>query len=183
MAQGADLLRSSLKRFRDHLRLLASVQINRALQHTIEPSEIVQKTLQKAWQAIDQFQGHTEGELEAWLRRILLNTIVDEVRKLPVATSASLEATLEASAARLERCLAADDSSPSAQAIRQEELDRLAGALAELPDDQRTAVELKHLQGWSVEAISNHLGRTEASVAGLLRRGLRQLRASLAEAP
>src|SRR4051812_30139092 len=97
MAQGADLFNHGLKRFRDHLRLLASVQINPALQHTIEPSDVVQKTLQKAWQAIAQFRGHAEAELEAWLRRILLNTIVDEVRKLPTATSASLEAALQES--------------------------------------------------------------------------------------
>ncbi len=183
MAQGAALFNNGLKRFRDHLRLLAGVQINPALQHTIEPSDIVQKTLQKAWQAIEQFEGQTEAQLKAWLRPILLHTIVDEVAKLAPATRVSLEATLEASSARLERCLAAEDSSPSARAMRQEDLDRLAAALAELPEDQRQAVELKHLQGWSVEAISNHTGRTEASVAGLLRRGLRQLRASLAEEP
>jgi RNA polymerase sigma-70 factor (ECF subfamily) len=45
-----------------------------------------------------------------------------------------------------------------------------------LPDDQRLAVELHHLRDTPVAEIAAHLGRTEASVAGLLRRGLQKLR-------
>ena len=69
-----------------------------------------------------------------------------------------------------------DSTSPSGQAIRHEELFRLAEALAQLPEDQRMAVELHHLQDCSVAEVAGQLGRTEASVAGLLRRGLRRLR-------
>jgi RNA polymerase sigma-70 factor (ECF subfamily) len=57
----------------------------------------------------------------------------------------------------------------------------LAEALVQLSDDQRLAVELKHLQGWSVADICKHTGRSEAAVAGLLRRGLKRLRELMAE--
>ena len=64
---------------------------------------------------------------------------------------------------------------------RQEQLLRLARALAQLPDDQRTAVELHHLRDGPVAEIARQMGRTEAAVAGLLRRGLKRLRELLAE--
>ncbi len=65
---------------------------------------------------------------------------------------------------------------PQDQLERSELLLRLAEARAQLPDEQRQAVDLKHLQGRSVAAICGIMGRSEAAVAGLLRRGLKRLR-------
>ena len=62
------------------------------------------------------------------------------------------------------------------QAIRHEQLMHLAEALAELPEEQREAVELHHLKGYSVTAVAEQTGRSRASVAGLIRRGLQRLR-------
>jgi RNA polymerase sigma-70 factor (ECF subfamily) len=50
-----------------------------------------------------------------------------------------------------------------------------------LPDDQRTAIEMHHLRDQPVADIARALGRTEASIAGLLRRGLKRLRELLQE--
>jgi RNA polymerase sigma-70 factor (ECF subfamily) len=93
----------------------------------------------------------------------------------------SLEAALEQSSQRLEAILAADQSTPSQRAIRHEQLLLLADALARLPDDQRQAVELRHLQGLATVEIAQRMDRTVAAVGGLLQRGLRTLRDSLEE--
>ena len=91
----------------------------------------------------------------------------------------SLDAALDQSASRLEHWLAAEQSSPSQRAIRQEELLRMAEALAALPEAQRRAIELHHLQGWPLAEIAAELDTTKAAVAGLLHRGLKTLRARL----
>lgn len=133
---------------------------------------------------MEQFQGRTEAELAGWLRQILARVLANAVRdfgrdKRDMEREISLEAGLEQSSARLEAWLAADQSSPSQQAQRNEQLLRLAQVLESLPEAQREAVVLHHLYDWSLEAIGQHLGRSPAAVAGLLKRGLRQLRTQL----
>ena len=63
--------------------------------------------------------------------------------------------------------------------MRQEEILRMAATLATLPEGQRRAIELHHLQGWPLAEIAAELGTTKAAVAGLLHRGLKNLRMQL----
>jgi RNA polymerase sigma-70 factor, ECF subfamily len=175
-----------LESYRDYLRLLAGLQLPPVLRGDVDPSDVVQDTLLKAHQNVDQFRGRTEAELAGWLRRILLNHLTEAMRKtgqvLPShARTDGMHASLERSSAHLEAWLAANDSSPSDKAIRQEEVLRLSGALLQLPQNQRTALELKHLQSWSVEAISQHMGLSKPAVGGLLRRGMKRLRELMVE--
>jgi RNA polymerase sigma-70 factor (ECF subfamily) len=59
---------------------------------------------------------------------------------------------------------------------------RLADALESLPEGQREALVLHYWQDWTLPEIGRHLGRTPAAVAGLVQRGLKQLRTLLREA-
>jgi RNA polymerase sigma factor (sigma-70 family) len=123
--------------------------------------------------------------LAAWLRQILANCVIDAVRRFTsegrdVALERSLEKSFQESSNRLEVMLANEQSAPHEQAEWHEQLVRLAGALGQLSEEQRSAIELKHLHGYSVKDIGQRLGRSEAGVAGLLRRGLKNLRVLLA---
>jgi RNA polymerase sigma-70 factor (ECF subfamily) len=173
-----------LERFRDYLHLLARLQLDPRLQSKLDASDLVQVTLLKAHQARDQFRGQSTAEQAAWLRQILANTLANALRDLArakrdVALERSLEGALADSSSRLEGWLIADQSSPSQQAVRNEQLLRLSEALVGLPEAMREVLLLRHCQGWSLAEISAHLGRSRAAVASLLRRGLKQLREHL----
>jgi RNA polymerase sigma-70 factor (ECF subfamily) len=167
--------------YRDYLHLLARLQLDPRLRGKLDPSDVVQLTLVKAYQNREQFRGNTAGEEAAWLRRILTNTLIDAVRKYQreLDLEHDFGRAVGDSSARLEAWLSADQSSPSEVAVRQEQLLHLARALARLPEDQRGVVEMHHMHDASVAEIAALLGRTEASVAGLLRRGLQNLRTLL----
>ncbi len=77
---------------------------------------------------------------------------------------------------RLEAWLAAEQSSPSAIAEKNERLLRLAEALEQLPEVQRDAVVLHHLRGLPLAELAAQLGRSEGAAAGLLHRGIKRLR-------
>jgi RNA polymerase sigma-70 factor (ECF subfamily) len=177
-----------LEPFRDPLRLLAQAELDRRLQGKVDPSDVVQQTLLEAYQDREQFRGKSEAELAGWLRRILAHNLADVVRHYgaaarDVALERSLEASLDESASRLNSWLADDHSSPTQHALRREELGRLYKVLMQLPEDQRIAVEGKHLQGLSVEEISQQMGKSVTAVGGLLRRGMRRLRELMQNQP
>jgi RNA polymerase sigma-70 factor (ECF subfamily) len=173
-----------LEEYRAYLRLLARLQLDPKLQGKLDPSDLVQETLLRAHAKRDQFQGQTDAELAAWLRRILANLLTDALRRHGLAgRNAASEQGLEESADRLETFLSGSGDSPMQRAVKQEELLQLSEALDRLPDDQRVAVELKHLQGWTVEAIAGQLGRSKTAVGGLLRRGVKKLRDHMKENP
>jgi RNA polymerase sigma-70 factor, ECF subfamily len=175
-----------LERYREYLRLLARMQLPAHLKGKLDASDVVQLTLLKAFEKLEQLRGQTEAQIAAWLRQILANTLANAVRDLgrqkrDAGLERSIEASIEHSSACLEAWLAAEQSSPSEQAQRNEQILRLAEGLASLPEPQREVLVLRHCQGWAVEDIGKHLGRSRAAVASLLRRGLKQLREFLHE--
>jgi RNA polymerase sigma-70 factor (ECF subfamily) len=176
----------ALERYRNYLRVLARLHLDPRLQGKLDASDVVQQTLLQAYQARDQFRGRTEAELAAWLRQALAHHLANLVRdfgrdKRDVGRERSLEAALTASSARLEAWAAAEQSSPSQKAEQHEQAIRVAAALEALPEAQREALVLQHWHGWSLDDIGERLGRSPAAVAGLIKRGIKQLRLLLDE--
>jgi len=170
----------SLAQYRNYLRLLAE-PLKPLLHAKLDPSDLVQETLLKAQGNLAQFRGNTEDERKAWLGKILQNIAIDKNRALTgaerdVRREQAVVQALHDSAANLDGWLPAAGDSPSQDAIKQEETDRLRKALDQLPSDQREAVELHYFHACKVKEISTRMKRSENAVGGLLRRGMEKLR-------
>jgi RNA polymerase sigma-70 factor (ECF subfamily) len=179
MEPHADAHGRLFERFREYLGLLARLQLGPRLRSKFDPSDVVQQTLLEAYAKRNQFRG-SEAERAAWLRQILVHNLADALRafdqaKRDAGRERSLEAAIQESSARLGAWLAAEQSSPSQRVQRHEEAVRLAEALAELPEDNREALVLHYCEGLPLGEVAGRMGRTTASVAGLLKRGLKRL--------
>jgi RNA polymerase sigma-70 factor (ECF subfamily) len=172
------------ERYRAYLLLLARQQAAPDLRGKLDPSGVVQQTLLEAHAAAKQLAPLDSMRRLAWLRTALARNLADEAKRFRTGKrDAERECSLDvdASASRVEAWLSAQQSSPSQQVDRGEQLLRLAEALSTLPDAQREAVERHYLRGEPVAAIAAAMGKTPAALAGLLKRGLRHLRTILGD--
>jgi RNA polymerase sigma-70 factor (ECF subfamily) len=174
-----------LEKYRSALLLLARAQLARQKLADMDASDLVQQTLLEAHRDRGRFQGHTEAELFAWLRKALHHNFLDACAKAQAgkrdAGRHALEADLTQSFVGLDELLVAPDTSPSERAMRCEELTRLAEALEHLPGQQREAVVLKHLAGLTLQEVGDRLGCSPAAAAGLLYRGRQRLQELLGD--
>src|SRR6516165_6400011 len=67
--------------YQAYLKVLARAQLGRHLRTKCDPSDVVQQTLLEAHRDFATFQGTHEGELLAWLRRILAHNLFNEARR------------------------------------------------------------------------------------------------------
>lgn len=183
MAMDRNELNLDVNRWRNYIALLARSRIALHLRRKVDESDVVQQTLLEAHQAQDDFRGTTEAEFGAWLRQILARNLTNLSRdyrrdKRDFRRERSLETELELWESRAE-WLAAEQSSPSHRADQNLRSRRLANAIATLSVDQRLAIELRHLEGRPIKEIAVILGNTPSAVAGLLYRGLQNLRDEL----
>src|SRR4051794_27622170 len=182
-----DALGRLLERYRDYLAILARVQIGRRLQRKVEAGDLVQETFLEAHWAFDRFRGGSEGELVQWLRQILAARGGMVVRhyfgtqRRNADLERELSDELDQSSRLLGGAFVASGTSPSQGAVRREQAVILADALARLPEDYRTVIRLRHLDGLTFPDVAQQMDRSVDAVEKLWARALVQLRRLLPE--
>lgn len=171
--------------FRAYLTLLARGQIPAALQSRLDASDIVQETLLEAYRKREQYRGENEPkQIAGWLRQLLSCNLIDALRAQRRASrdferEQSIATSLEESSMGLEHLLASDQSTPSQIVEQQYRALLVAQAIEGLPESQRDAITYRYFQRASLEQIAEQMNKSKPAVAGLLKRGLEALRASL----
>jgi len=139
----------------------------RMLQDTAEAEDVAQEAMLRLWKiAPDWRQG--EAQVTTWLYRVVSNLCIDRLRKKPAV---ALDAIAEPS-----------DGRPSAVEgmLENARQTALQGALDTLPDRQRQAVVLRHIDGVSNPDIAQIMQISVEAVESLTARGKRALTRVLA---
>lgn len=132
-----------------------------------EAEDVAQEAMLRLWKiAGDWRQG--EAKVTTWLYRVVTNLCTDRLRK---RRGIAIDAIPEP-----------EDDRPGAEAglLEQSRAKALQAALAELPDRQREAVILRHIEGLSNPEIAQVMDIGVEAVESLTARGKRALAALLA---
>ena len=140
-------------------------------------ADATQEAFISAYRAIKGYRG---GSFRAWLLRIVTNACYDEIRRRKRRPASSLEALHVADAAPGE-VLVNGTESPESYAQRQELHRALQDGLQDLPPEQRMALVLSDVQGYSYQEIAEITGSSLGTVKSRLSRARAKMRDYLLE--
>ncbi len=179
-AGSREALGEALESCRRYLLQVAQRELDPELQAKGGASDLVQETFLEAQRDFVRFEGTSDGELRAWLRRLLLNQLghftrrYRDTHKREVAREIRLEAAGSASGPVPE--LAGSSSTPSGKAMAHEEEQALQDALVRLPEDYRQVITLRLQEERSFEEIGRLLNRSAEAARKLWVRAMQRLR-------
>jgi len=174
-----------LENYRQYLTLVARLQLDGPVAAKCSPSDVVQETFLQAGRGFADFAGRSEGELVAWLRKILASQLAMQIRHFTaqcrdVNLEQQLHADIEGSTIVLSG-LIAGGKSPGESAERRERAVILADALAQLPEDYRAVIVLRHLRGKTFPEVAAEMDRSVDSVKAVWQRAVKRLRELLGD--
>jgi RNA polymerase sigma-70 factor (ECF subfamily) len=172
-----------LESCRHYLLAVGNEELDPGLAAKVGVSDLVQDTFLDAQRDFHGFQGLTRTELLAWLRRILLNNLLNQARRYhqTVKRQLSREVSLQAgsnSGTGANR-VAASTSSPSRILMDQEEAVQLEKALQRLSREQREVIFLRNQLGLSFVEIGAQTQRSADAARHLWARGIERLQQEL----
>ena len=151
------------------------------LRDAADTDEAVQDAFVKAYTHLSSFR--EELPFEVWFTRILINGCLDRIKarnrrerwivSMPESEGGGERDLAERTPGR--------GPSPEEQVLAKERRRRLAAALSQLPDRQRSVFMLSHYEGCTSREVSAVTGLNESTVRVHLFRAIRKLRGLLAE--
>ncbi len=179
----SEALGNALEACRAYLLLIAEREIDPGLRAKGGASDIVQETLLKAHRAFPAFTSHTQQELLAWLRTMLLNNLAD-FRRTYLGTqkrSAAREVTIDgnSSSADWQVAIPADSPTPSGEFSQRETVEAMKLALARLPEDYQRVIAYRYDENCSFDEIASRMQRTPNAVQKLFARAIDRLQTEM----
>jgi RNA polymerase sigma-70 factor (ECF subfamily) len=179
---GDDCARQQLLgRFRDRLRRMVAVRLDRRLASRIDPSDVVQEALMDAVERMPDYLRDRPLPFYPWLRRLTWERLVKLHRRHLVARKRTVSREEQPvllpddSVMELADRIAGSGTSPSQGLVRAELRSRVRSALAQLPESDREFLVMRYLEQLSSGEIGAILEIGDGAVRMRHRRALQRL--------
>jgi len=153
---------------KEHERKMYALAL-RMCSNSEDAKDCLQDAMLRIYRSLSGFKG--DSAFSTWVYRIVVNTCLDSFRRAKTHSAESLDLMAE------NGWNAVDTAPTPEQAVENSELKaRLSSAIQELPQDMRTAVVLRDVQGFSYESIADIMSINIGTVKSRINRGREKLR-------
>lgn len=158
-----------------YLTMMADKKLNLAIRPNVNPSDIVQHTLIRMTDGIEDFRGTTRAEFFGWLNMIVHNESARANRyfrsqKRDVARQAPLGQQDSGSFFFNEP--SDENPTPQTSALSRERIELLHRILARLTDEHAEVIRLRNLEQLSFREIGERMNRSEGAATKLWNRAI-----------
>lgn len=164
-----DAFAELVARHRDRLWAVAL----RTLGDPDDAADALQDALLRAFRRAETFRG--EAAVTTWLHRVVVNACLDQLRRRRARPSDPVDPLEDSTLAEADRGLDLAAGDPEAAALAGERRRQVLAALATLPVEQRAALVLVDMQGWSVHDAAGVLDCPVGTVKSRCSRGRARL--------
>ncbi len=124
----------------------------RFLKNPEDAEDITQEAFIRAFNNIKKFKG--QSSFSTWLYRIITNTCIDFVRTRQNKLTESIDKSVQYNGDEMELQIPTDKNNPETILEQNEITGLMQKMLNKLPDDQKLALILRDIQGFSYDEIS-----------------------------
>jgi len=167
------------------LKARAKARMDRAAQGRYEPEDVLQQVYLQVVRQLDRFDGPDADAFLNWVSAILDNKLIDawraahrQVRDVNRERPA-VSGNDASSCWNLLEHLYAESGTPSRVIRRDEALEALLHCVSDLAEPHRRVIQLRFLEGLSVEEVAQRLETSKTAIVARTRRALEALRKSM----
>jgi RNA polymerase sigma-70 factor (ECF subfamily) len=175
---------------REAVRRMIGLRLDPAIRQRLDASDVVQEVLLEASRRLHDYLQKPAMPFHLWLRHIARDHLIDAHRRHRQAQKRGVDREQplapagwpDHSSLDLAAKFVDQELTPASAAIRQELERRLHQALAELNEEDREVILMRHFEQLSNQETATELGLTEAAASMRYLRAVRRLRTLLGPA-
>jgi RNA polymerase sigma-70 factor (ECF subfamily) len=188
---GEEALADLFSRHEERLTRMVRFRMDHRLWGRVDPADVLQESYLEASRRLAGYLRDPAVPVFVWLRRMTEQTLLNIHRRHLGAKirDASLEVSLhrrgggQATSISLAARLAADWTSPSQAAMREEMLGELREAFDSMDPIDREVLALRHFEGLSNNEVAEILGLQKAAASNRYVRALKRLKTMMSRMP